>query len=488
VIDLTETFWETTYKQNIGRMTGICYRYTGDRETAGDLAHDAFLTAIDKSSGFEGKGPFEAWLWRIAVNVALQYLREQKKKKYLDDWMAYTTHVMETQEDNLTDKEDGFSEEELLEAINRLPEHHKLVFNLYVIDNFTHAQIGQELGMSEGTSKSHLARARKKIREILSDQLNEDRKKRKYALFLLVLPSKFWNIDRLYRKKFRKFRMKPRKVWKTDSVDFSKFSTPAPGSSAIYSMNYFMISVLSGTVAAVLFLVFNFSKETDMAGSGLIPVINTGGSPVVQFSGEQKEPVVQVSNKGRLSEKNKSTFSDSTDATISEKGIILSENINKIENMKRFKTLGAMLVAGSALAFDSTGQVKQNAAPSLVVENQETGNVISFNQPSKKKPVGDNASGTFYAERLSWSSSDNELYFKGKVVIDVEDNKFVGNGTFTFLGKVYYLVFEDAPVKTNSTLRLTEKKYKLKNLPPKKAMEKYGENGKNGAVEISLAD
>lgn len=470
-------------------MTGICYRYTGDREVAGDLAHDAFLTAIGKSSGFEGKGPFEAWLWRITVNVALQYLREQKKRKYLDDWMTYTTNVMETQEDNLAHEDGGFSEEELLKAIDGLPEHHKLVFNLYVIDNFTHAQIAQELGISEGTSKSHLARARKKIREILNDQIKEDRKKRKYAFFLLVLPYKFWNIDGLYRKKFRNFRMKPRKVWKTDSVDFSKFSRPAVISSAIYSMNYFMISVLSGTVAAVLFLVYNFSKETDMAGSGLIPVINTVSNPATQFSGEQKEsPAKDVSNKNFLPEKIKSTFSDSTDATISEKGIILSENINKIENMKRFKTLGAMLVAGSALAFDSAGQVKQNAAPSLVVENQETGNVISFNQPEKKKPVSDNASGTFYAERLSWSSSDNELYFKGKVVIDVEDNKFVGNGTFTFLGKVYYLVFENAPVKTNSTLKLTEKKYALKKLSPRKAMDKYGENGKNGAVEISLAE
>ena len=159
--DVPKSFGETIYKHNIAKMIGVCYRYTYHRQTAEDLAHDAFLVAIAKSSSFENKGSFEAWLRRIVVNVALQYLREQKKQKCHEDSLTYDTTSSEAQDENQSNEETSFSEAELLETIGRLPDHHKLVFNLYVIHNFTHAQIGAELGISEGTSKSHLARARK---------------------------------------------------------------------------------------------------------------------------------------------------------------------------------------------------------------------------------------------------------------------------------------------------------------------------------------
>ena len=174
--ELTEKFWETIYREQIGRMIGICYRYVANRQVAEDLAHDAFISAIKNSGSFKGKGKFEAWLRRIVVNVALQYLRDQKKKKVFDNWMLNKNAEMETPYDitseDITTQAD-FSKEELLDAANSLPEHHRLVFNLYVIDRFTHEQIGEELGISPGTSKSHLARARKKLREILYKKATE---------------------------------------------------------------------------------------------------------------------------------------------------------------------------------------------------------------------------------------------------------------------------------------------------------------------------
>mgnify|MGYP003577916634 CR=1 FL=1 len=116
-----------------------------------------------------------------------------------------------------------FSEEELLEVINDLPEHHRLVFNLYVIDQFTHVQIGEELDISPGTSKSHLARARKKIKELLVQKAKtkRDEKDRERA-WLFMFPYKFRGIDQLYRQHFDVFEIPPKTIL---SVDLNSVST-----------------------------------------------------------------------------------------------------------------------------------------------------------------------------------------------------------------------------------------------------------------------
>jgi RNA polymerase sigma factor (sigma-70 family) len=134
----SDNFWEATYRQNIAQMIGICCRYTQDRQTAEDLAHDAFVVAIDKVSSFENKGPFEAWLRRIVVNVALQYLREQKKHQKFISAAAYFSIYDAIQEEYPVSENLTFSETELLIVINNLPEHHRLVFNLYTLSITLH--------------------------------------------------------------------------------------------------------------------------------------------------------------------------------------------------------------------------------------------------------------------------------------------------------------------------------------------------------------
>ena len=118
-------------------MIGICYRYTANRQLAEDLAHDAFLKAIDKAGSFKGEGVFEAWLRRVVVNHVLTYIRDQKRHQRIDDWFRYESTVVHTDENSvITDSSEDaeFSAQELWDAINDLPEHHRLVFNLYVID------------------------------------------------------------------------------------------------------------------------------------------------------------------------------------------------------------------------------------------------------------------------------------------------------------------------------------------------------------------
>lgn len=78
-MDFNKNFWEYTYQRNIGRLIGLCYRYVGNKEISEDIAHNSFLTAIEKSDSYKSLGHFDAWLRKITLNNALQHLKNEKK-------------------------------------------------------------------------------------------------------------------------------------------------------------------------------------------------------------------------------------------------------------------------------------------------------------------------------------------------------------------------------------------------------------------------
>ena len=180
-------FWAREYRKNIAKMIGVCYRYVPDRPTAEDLAHDAFLTAIEKADTFRGIGSFEGWLTRIAVNKALHYLKDQERIRPLnDDTITENEEVSDEEESSPDDmmaaiRKADFSREEILEAIAQLPDHHRSVLNLYVFERLTHQQIAELLGISQNTSKSHLQRARKELQQIL---FNKSKERKRLLLYL----------------------------------------------------------------------------------------------------------------------------------------------------------------------------------------------------------------------------------------------------------------------------------------------------------------
>ena len=108
MIETTNKFWEEIYHQNIKKMIGICYRYTYDSKLAEDLAHDAFVLAYQKVAGFKGKGPFEAWLRRITVNVCLQHIRERSKEKSVTDFLSNEAVTMENNDGNSANEKYDF--------------------------------------------------------------------------------------------------------------------------------------------------------------------------------------------------------------------------------------------------------------------------------------------------------------------------------------------------------------------------------------------
>lgn len=150
------------YEAFYGKMMSICMRYAGNRDEASEVLNSGFLkvfTKIDKYRSEEGE--IEAWIRRIMVNTAIdQYRKTTRLQKTLDlDDARYQTHFPVIIE--------KITAEDIMKLVNALSPAYRTVFNLYVVEGFTHKEIAEKLGISDGTSKSNLAKARKKLQGAL---------------------------------------------------------------------------------------------------------------------------------------------------------------------------------------------------------------------------------------------------------------------------------------------------------------------------------
>ncbi|MDZ7934771.1 MAG: sigma-70 family RNA polymerase sigma factor [Emticicia sp.] len=140
------------YEKFSSKMLAVCTRYVGDKMEAEDVMIDGFMRIFDKIDQFTFQGSFEGWVRRIMVNEALMYVRS--KKMIIVD-LEYATE--ETSDSSFsTDLEAA----DLMKLIEELPVGYRTVFNLYAIEGYNHLEIAEMLGISEGTSKSQLSRAR----------------------------------------------------------------------------------------------------------------------------------------------------------------------------------------------------------------------------------------------------------------------------------------------------------------------------------------
>lgn len=134
-------------------LFAICIKYAPSIEEAEDCLQDAFITIFQKINQYSGKGSFEGWMKRITVNTVLQKYRRDKTVRMQEDVQLYD------------DEEDTIEAEEiplefLLKIVQELPTQYRLVFSMYVLDGYSHKEIAEQLKISEGTSKSNLARAK----------------------------------------------------------------------------------------------------------------------------------------------------------------------------------------------------------------------------------------------------------------------------------------------------------------------------------------
>lgn len=162
---------EAIFKLFYGKMMSVCMRYTNDKDTAQEVLQEGFVKVFEKLGAFDYKGSFEGWVRRIVANTAIDAIRRSKKNPILtdndNDFKIGGENPMEKQE---TIELGELKAEMAMEAIQKLSPAYRTVFNLYVLEEYSHKEIAEMLGISEGTSKSNLAKAKMNLQKILNKQ------------------------------------------------------------------------------------------------------------------------------------------------------------------------------------------------------------------------------------------------------------------------------------------------------------------------------
>jgi RNA polymerase sigma factor (sigma-70 family) len=157
------------YKRYYSLFMVMCLRYVPVREDAEEVLNNAFLRIFRYINKFNYMGSFEGWMKRIVVNCCLDFVKRQQQQH----GRLFSLHndqsdlVADVPDSNLTDEK--YDKAYLLELLQALPDNARLVFNLYVFEEYSHREIGDALNMAERTSQAHLAKAR----QLLAKQLDK---------------------------------------------------------------------------------------------------------------------------------------------------------------------------------------------------------------------------------------------------------------------------------------------------------------------------
>jgi RNA polymerase sigma factor (sigma-70 family) len=164
-----ERFWqELLYKQYSARMMALCLRYSKSREEAEDILQDGFVKVFSNIHQFRQSGSLEGWIKRIVVNMALENYRKNARKNISE------TNISDLQiEDDVNQNILGeINKANLIQLIQSLPAGYQMIFNMYAIEGYSHKEIAEQLGISEGTSKSQLSRAKQILQKSITGVLN----------------------------------------------------------------------------------------------------------------------------------------------------------------------------------------------------------------------------------------------------------------------------------------------------------------------------
>jgi RNA polymerase sigma factor (sigma-70 family) len=149
------------------KMLGVCARYCRNLEDARDAMQDGFVKIFGIIEKFNGNSKLETWMTRVMINTAIDHFKKENKYILFDS----NEHILSDdngEEDQLFVEENvELDEDTILNVLSELPDGYRVVFSLYVVDGMSHKQIATHLGISEGTSKSQLARARKFLQDLL---------------------------------------------------------------------------------------------------------------------------------------------------------------------------------------------------------------------------------------------------------------------------------------------------------------------------------
>ena len=156
-----------TYERYATKMMAVCIRYVANQDDAEDVLIEAFMRVFERVNQFRNEGSFEGWIRRIMVTEALMFLRKNKSLRQEVPLESITT------EPDYQWADEHLQADDLLKLVAQLPDGYRTIFNLYAIEGYNHAEIASLTGISEGTSKSQLSRARallqQKIRTLETD-------------------------------------------------------------------------------------------------------------------------------------------------------------------------------------------------------------------------------------------------------------------------------------------------------------------------------
>jgi RNA polymerase sigma factor (sigma-70 family) len=154
------------YERFAPKMYGVCLRYAGNAEEAEDILQEGFVKVFNKMGSFRREGSFEGWIRRIIVNTAIEHFR---CKTYL---APVTEREEEHMESDYLSVLDNLAEKDIIGLVQQLSPGYRSVFNMYVIEGYTHRQIAEIMGISEGTSKSQLSRAKSILQDLVRTHLD----------------------------------------------------------------------------------------------------------------------------------------------------------------------------------------------------------------------------------------------------------------------------------------------------------------------------
>ncbi len=162
-------YQQMLYNMFSGKMFSVCLRYANEYNSAQDLLQEGFVKVFKNMDKFRGEGSFEGWVRRIFVNTAIEHYRKQVNLYALHDTEA---RGYEYYEENALEV---LKQQDIMKMIQKLSDGYRTVFNLYVVEGFSHKEIGDMMGISEGTSKSQLARARYLLQKMITEQADVSR-------------------------------------------------------------------------------------------------------------------------------------------------------------------------------------------------------------------------------------------------------------------------------------------------------------------------
>lgn len=150
------------YETYYGQLMSVCQRYVSNEHEAMDLLHESFIKIFAKIGRYQEGTSLIAWMRRIAVNTAIDHYRKAVRRRTEDIDQAY--HLSSNDPDVISQ----YSAKEILLAVQRLPPTYRAIFNLYVVEGYSHREIAEQFEITESTSRSNLVKARSKLQKILT--------------------------------------------------------------------------------------------------------------------------------------------------------------------------------------------------------------------------------------------------------------------------------------------------------------------------------